>query len=35
MMSDLAEERWLTYRELGTLLGCTPNAARMLAQRRR
>jgi hypothetical protein len=33
-MSDDAE-RWLTYRELGELLRCTPNAARMHAHRRR
>jgi hypothetical protein len=34
-MADDAGERWLTYRELGELLGCTSNAARMHAQRRR
>jgi hypothetical protein len=33
-MSDQTEEHWLTYREPGELLGCTPNAARMHAQRR-
>ena len=33
-MSAQAEDRWLTYRELGEFLGCTPNAARMHAQRR-
>lgn len=31
---DEIQERWLTYRELGELLGCTANAARMLAKRR-
>jgi hypothetical protein len=33
-MSDSTEERWLTYRELGEVLRCTPNAARMHAHRR-
>jgi hypothetical protein len=33
-MADQAEEQWLTYRELGALLGCTANAARMHAHRR-
>lgn len=33
-MSDQAEDRWLTYRQLGDVLGCTANAARMHAQRR-
>ena len=34
-MADQPEERWVTYRELGAQLGCTENAARMHAQRRR
>ena len=34
-MSDGAAERWLTYAELASLLGRTPNAARMHAVRRR
>ena len=33
-MLDPTEERWLTYRELGEVLRCTPNAARMHAHRR-
>jgi hypothetical protein len=33
-MSDQAQEQWLTYRELGNVLGCTANAARMHAHRR-
>jgi hypothetical protein len=28
------QERWLSYRELGAVLGCTANAARMHAVRR-
>jgi uncharacterized protein YukE len=32
-MSEPHEEHWLTYAELGRLLGCTPNAARVRAQR--
>ena len=33
-MPETDQERWLTYRELGELLGCTANAARMHAHRR-
>jgi hypothetical protein len=33
-MSDQVQEQWLTYRELGNVLGCTANAARMHAHRR-
>jgi hypothetical protein len=33
MMSEPHEEHWLTYVELGRLLGCTANAARVRAQR--
>ena len=33
-MPEADHERWLTYRELGELLGCTANAARMHAHRR-
>jgi hypothetical protein len=33
IMSD-AEGRWLTYEELGQLIGRTPNGARMFASRR-
>ena len=32
-MTDRAQERWLTYAEVGELLGCTPSAARARAQR--
>ena len=32
-MSESPEEHWLTYAELGRLLGCTANAARVRAQR--
>jgi hypothetical protein len=34
-MPDDSNGRWLTYRELGDLLGCTANAARMHAMRRK
>jgi hypothetical protein len=33
IMSEPHEEHWLTYAELGQLLGCTANAARVRAQR--
>ena len=33
-MSEAETTRWLTYAELGELLGITPTAARMLAKRR-
>jgi hypothetical protein len=33
-MPDGDQERWLSYRELGVVLGCTANAARMHAVRR-
>jgi hypothetical protein len=33
-MLDGDQERWLSYRELGAVLGCTANAARMHAVRR-
>jgi hypothetical protein len=33
-MPDGDQEHWLSYRELGALLGCTANAARMHAVRR-
>jgi hypothetical protein len=33
-MTGSANERWLTYVEVGELLGCTPTAARMHAKRR-
>jgi hypothetical protein len=33
-MPDGDQERWLSYRELGAVLGCTANAARMHAVRR-
>jgi hypothetical protein len=33
-MPEGDQEHWLSYRELGTLLGCTANAARMHAVRR-
>jgi len=33
-MPEGDQERWLSYRELGTVLGCTANAARMHAVRR-
>jgi hypothetical protein len=33
-MHNGEREHWLSYRELGTLLGCTANAARMHAVRR-
>ena len=33
-MAEADHERWLTYVELGELLGCTPTAARMHAKRR-
>ena len=32
-MSESQDDRWLTYVELGQLLGCTPTAARMYARR--
>jgi hypothetical protein len=32
-MSEAHGEHWLTYAELGQLLGCTANAARVRAQR--
>ena len=35
MPDDGAQGRWLSYRELGELLGCTANAARMHAVRRK
>ena len=34
-MPNGVEGRWLSYAELGELLGCTPNAARMHAVRRK
>jgi len=34
-MAESDEGRWLTYRELGGELGCTPNAARMFAHRKK
>jgi hypothetical protein len=33
-MSESDDARWLTYAEVGGLLGCTANAARMHAKRR-
>src|ERR671921_659499 len=33
-MPEGHQERWLSYRELGAILGCTANAARMHAVRR-
>ena len=33
-MTGSTNERWLTYVEVGELLGCTPTAARMHAKRR-
>jgi hypothetical protein len=33
-MPETASDRWLSYAELGALLGCTPSAARMHARRR-
>ena len=32
-MSDLGEDRWLTFAELGAALGCSASAARSRAQR--